>query len=401
MDVRERSPQSGEPPPGSPLDRFEQALEELEKNQATERHLGVIAQLAVWVVVGLAVLGLFVHTFLEQHRPQVDSTTVALLAVALIAPFVPKLKALEVGGAKAEWQEGAAFSLKQILELFKSQQPVFRQLFDEVAAIAASGAQTATTGPSIGVESDVTTGGPARPLRRLLWVDDHHENNEYELGSLRQILDVVTATSNEQAAAVLESQEIDAVISDVGRDSDLPGQPPGGVQLLDMVQDRFAAKHLPVLYYTSGSSIERYGEPLEQRGAVAVTSLYGDLIGALQQVEGAALEHIARSVATDMGTVRAATTPGQPDVVVDLAMDKSVGIDVAPWLRRPQMAAFTDRVSRLADAMTTGDISRGILLVRPEVLDDRRRQVATEYEIELVGPNDLDEALDRSGDAAI
>jgi hypothetical protein len=97
-------------------------------------------QLAVWVVVGLAVLGLFVHTFLEQHRPQVDSTTVALLAIALIAPFVPRLKALEVGGAKAEWQEGVAFSLKQILEVFKPQQPVFRQLFDEVAAIAASGA---------------------------------------------------------------------------------------------------------------------------------------------------------------------------------------------------------------------------------------------------------------------
>ena len=65
------------------------------------------------------------------------------------------------------------------------------------------------------------------------------------------------------------------------------------------------------------------------------------------------------------------------------------------------MAAFTDRVGRLADAVTTGDISRGILLVRPEVLDDRRRRVATEYKIELVGPNDLDEALDRSGDAAI
>src|SRR6185312_1752380 len=114
------------------------------------------------------------------------------------------------------------------------------------------------------------------------------ENNEYELESLRQMFEVTTAISNDEAAAVLDHQEIDAVISDVERDSDLPGKPPGGVQLLDLVQDRFAAE-LPVLYYTDGSSIDRYGASLEQRGAVVVTSRFGDLIRALRQVERAAL----------------------------------------------------------------------------------------------------------------
>jgi hypothetical protein len=83
----------------SALDRAEKALQEMEKNQSTQRALGILARLAVLVVIVLAVSGLAVHTFFEQHRPQVDSTTVALLAVALIAPFVPRLKALEVGGA--------------------------------------------------------------------------------------------------------------------------------------------------------------------------------------------------------------------------------------------------------------------------------------------------------------
>ena len=393
MDVQGDSKQPRTSSPGEALDRAEQALQQLEKIHTGQHAIGTLSRIAVWVVVALAICGLVVHTFLEQHHPQVDSTTVALLAVALIAPFVPRLKALEVGGAKAEWQETAVVGLKDTLDVLRSQQDAIRQLFSEVANAPASGSQTAT----LGTQGAELYGSP-RPLRRVLWVDDHHENNEYELSSLREILDVVTAKSNEEAVTILESEEIDGLISDVGRDSDLAGQPPGGVRLFDLVRDRFAAKHLAVLFYTSEESVAKYGAELERRGAIMVTSMFSELVRGLRQVEGAALENVARAVAAEYGTVRR-DADQYPDVVVELPDGERVGIEVASWLRRPQMAAFADRVSRLTDARTEGEITRSILLAGREVLDDRRLVWAEEHQVEVVGPDELGEALGRSGHA--
>jgi hypothetical protein len=60
------------------------------------------------------------------------------------------------------------------------------------------------------------------------------------------------------------------------------------------------------------------------------------------------------------------------------------------------MAAFTNRTARLEEAIARGDIKRGILLTRPQVLDDRRREWAAERGIEVVDPSDLGRALDIS-----
>jgi CheY-like chemotaxis protein len=392
MEGQQDSRQLGTLSPGEALDRAEQALDQLEKIHSGQHVVGIISRLAIWVVVALAICGLVVHTFLEAHHPQVDSTSVALLAVALIAPFVPKLKALELGGAKAEWQETAVVGLKDTLDVLRSQQEAIRQLFSEVANASTTGSQTAPITP-LGSEPGLSP----RPLRRILWVDDHPENNEYELSSLRESFDIVTAKSNDEASTILDCEKIDAGISDMGRDSDTAGQTLGGIRLFDLLQDRSATKHLPVLFYTSEYSVRKYGEALERRGAVTVTSLFSVLVQGLRQLEVAALENVAMTVAARHGTVCPPTGDQYADVVVELPDSDRVGIEVVSWLRRPQMAAFADRVRRLTDAVAEGKITQGILLVGRDVLDERRLAWAAEHQVYVVGPDELEQALARSG----
>ena len=383
------------PPKSSPRDALERAAEALrvlENSQVKEHDAGLVARLAVWAVILLASAGLVVHTFFEEKRPQVDSTSVALLAVALIAPFVSRLKALEVGGAKAEWQEGAAVSLKEIIDLLGKQQAAIEQLFDEVTARAASGPDAPTD--SSRTPQTERPEQPVRPLQHLLWVDDHPENNAYELDSLRRLLRVTTTRTNDEAFRLLEGQEIDAVISDVGRDYDEPGQPPGGVRFIQELRGRYPERRLPVLYYTSRGSVQRYGKQLEEAGAAALATLFSELLQGLRQVEDATLGTIARTVAGERGAIHAGGS-ADLDVVVDLPNGRRVGIEVGSWLQRPQMAAFTDRVGRLTQAIAAGQISQGILLARPEVLDGRRRDWATDHRVEVVAPSELPAALDR------
>jgi CheY-like chemotaxis protein len=380
--------------PREALERAEQALQTLEQSQAADQRATVATRVAVFAVVVLAWAGLIVHTFFEDSAPRVDSTSVALLAVALIAPFVSRLKALEVGGAKAEWQEGAAVSLKEIVQLAGMQQAALQQLFDEMTKREAAGgeAETIISARETSVEQPAAL---PRPLRRLLWVDDHPENNTYELESLRQILHVITAGTNERAFAVLEAgDDIDAVISDIGRDYDRPGELPGGVQLLGDLRERFPNRRLPVLYYTTNRAIERYGLELERDGAMAVTTSFRDILRTLRQIEEQSLETIARAVASERGRLLAINTTEEPDVVVELEPGRLVGIDVASWLQPPDTATFADRLNRLRRVVDRADIPHGVLLVRPEVLTDHRRQLAADQQIELAAPTEFAQVLD-------
>lgn len=391
---QEATPQgSADATPREAITRAGEALRDLESAQATDQKLGALTRLAVGIVVVLAWVGLLVHTFLEDRSPQVDPTSVALLAVALIAPFVSRLKALEVGGAKAEWQEGAAVSLKEIVRVVGMQQAAIARLFEEVAAREAS----ATTGPP----QALTDSEPAdrvpeevpRALRRLVWVDDHPEHNAYELESLRHLFEVVAVKSNQEALDLVEQQDVDALISDVGRDYDRRGDDPGGVQLVHALRQQFPDRQVPILYYTSARSIQRYGNLLESQGALVVTSLFSDLLRVLRTLEQKYLETTARSVASRHGRIRERKTMEDPDVVVEVHRGLVVGIQVASWLQRPPFDAFVNRSNALVHALEQGGITRAVLLTRPDVLDDRLRTWATEHQVEIVHPEQLADVL--------
>lgn len=83
---------------------------------------------------------------------------------------------------------------------------------------------------------------------RILWVDDHPENNTPVVELLRSFGAVVdTPGSNVEALALLSGARYDVVISDVGRDDEGPGSDLKGVELAEQVYARWGK---PIILFT-------------------------------------------------------------------------------------------------------------------------------------------------------
>ena len=92
---------------------------------------------------------------------------------------------------------------------------------------------------------------------RILWVDDHPENNLALIELLREFkASVDTPRSNSEAFALLRASRYDVIISDVGRDNEVRGSELKGLELARTVFDhwgqrvllfsaRFDPAHLP------------------------------------------------------------------------------------------------------------------------------------------------------------
>lgn len=94
-------------------------------------------------------------------------------------------------------------------------------------------------------ESALKIGEAPDVIGRVLWVDDHPENNAREKRFLeRRRIAVYAVTSSDDALKLLSMYEYDAVISDMGRN----GKPLAG---LELVKDMRARKnHTPFALYT-------------------------------------------------------------------------------------------------------------------------------------------------------
>ena len=83
--------------------------------------------------------------------------------------------------------------------------------------------------------------------KRVLWVDDHPENNHFEIAALAKLqIDVLPVTSTSAAMKALEEDPdgFDLVISDWGRPWDGPG---AGLRLLSKLTKRSSV--LPLVFY--------------------------------------------------------------------------------------------------------------------------------------------------------
>lgn len=68
------------------------------------------------------------------------------------------------------------------------------------------------------------------PSSRVLWVDDHPENNEHEIRALKALeVEIDTVTSNDEAEQAVSRDGYDLIISDIGRDE--PEEATAGLQL--------------------------------------------------------------------------------------------------------------------------------------------------------------------------
>jgi PleD family two-component response regulator len=104
-------------------------------------------------------------------------------------------------------------------------------------------------------------------LKRVLWVDDHPDNNVYEsLALMRLGFLITTATSNDAACRYLAEADFDAIITDFG-----------GSGIVGVAQR--ASPPIPLVVYTVRADERR--EELVAAGALAVEDEPGALIVAM------------------------------------------------------------------------------------------------------------------------
>lgn len=188
---------------------------------------------------------------------------------ALVDRLSERGGALEIGGFKVTLSEATVQQQVQITDL----QAQVAKLHELVAGSGASARAPAVRDGAIeGAESVAQ-----RAARRILWVDDHPENNATLQGSLEQLgFEITNATSTEQGLLLFESAAFDAVVSDMGRGRHRDA----GIDLVRRI--RMSGSDVPYFVYASASAVRNYGSAAATAGADGVTASPTQLLLMLQ-----------------------------------------------------------------------------------------------------------------------
>jgi CheY-like chemotaxis protein len=128
-----------------------------------------------------------------------------------------------------------------------------RKAEEEFPAVA--GALQAARSSSSGLRRAEHVGHVLRGAR-VLWVDDHPENNAWERELFRVLgVTVVAVESTRSAVACLGAEPFDVVISDIHRDNESVD----GIQGAQQIHD--AMPTLPIVFYTGHLTSTRIPEP--------------------------------------------------------------------------------------------------------------------------------------------
>jgi CheY-like chemotaxis protein len=128
-----------------------------------------------------------------------------------------------------------------------------RRAAEEVPAVA--GALQAARSTSSGLRRAEQVGNVLRGAR-VLWVDDHPENNAWERELFRSLgVVIVSVESTRSALACLQAESFDVAISDIRRDHEPLDGIEGAVQIHD------AMPTLPVVFYIQELTTSQIPEP--------------------------------------------------------------------------------------------------------------------------------------------
>jgi CheY-like chemotaxis protein len=94
---------------------------------------------------------------------------------------------------------------------------------------------------------------------RMLWIDDHPENNLNERNMFRQLkVEIDMARSTEEALDILKIGKYDIIISDIARN----GEATAGLTLLKRLQKEKESQRTPVIFYVGVFEPKRGIPPL-------------------------------------------------------------------------------------------------------------------------------------------
>jgi DNA-binding response OmpR family regulator len=151
-----------------------------------------------------------------------------------------------------------------------------RSVATGAAILALAGAAALWLGAFSGGERNLLRGEPADAVGRVLWVDDHPENNVEERRFLRsRKIAVYEVATSEEALALLAMYDYRAVISDMNRN----GRPLAGLELVREMRRRNDST--PFFLYTvvpSPAQRAHLAEAGGQRATVTPAELYAAIL---------------------------------------------------------------------------------------------------------------------------
>jgi hypothetical protein len=367
--------------PAKALEIAKKAIDRLDQSTSASPEASRWAIGAVAGVCILAIIGVVVHTFYESEAPRVDGTTALLLAVLLFAPFIRHLRALEFGGAKAEFQDSASTGLSAVLVAVRADHDAISQIFTMITALTAppesdeTEAAPSKTGTTTAASTAPGKTVIARPLRRILWVDDNPEGNTYELNALRQLFDITTARTTEEAFAGLDPARVDAVISDIVRREGGELHYDAGARIAEHVAT--LNPPLPVFFYGSEGAAAIQAQQLTEAGAVVVTAEYVDLVRAIRRQARASFDASVRQALNQVpGRKRLVEQVEDLDFILELTDGRKVAIETPHWLRTPNTPTLQARYEKLSRAITSRKLVGALLVTQNNILTPAQRRQA-------------------------
>lgn len=114
----------------------------------------------------------------------------------------------------------------------------------------------------------------------ILWVDDYPSNNEVIIDLYRaQGIKFDLAINTDQAVDLLEKNQYDLIISDIGRGS----EEDAGIRMLREINRHFG-KIPPVIFFSSSRAVGKFSEVAEEEGALLATSNMWELINKIAEI---------------------------------------------------------------------------------------------------------------------
>jgi CheY-like chemotaxis protein len=203
---------------------------------------------------------------------------------------------------------------------------------------------------------------------RILWVDDHPQNNTFLVESLRrdQNADVSEATSTDEALEKLAADPggFDVVISDMGRQERGGFRALAGVDLLRRMRDQGFT--VPVVIYASSDAVSRGGHAAVEAGAVEVTASPTELLSLLRIGPTTEFEaSVAEILRRDHG---ATVFPIYRSVdFVAVREGERVGIEIKNWSHTPTPERFDHALQLLRNAHERHRFDRILMITRQGV----------------------------------
>lgn len=113
-----------------------------------------------------------------------------------------------------------------------------------------------------------------RTLRKVLWVDDHPENNAYEAEQLRSLgvsVEIAKSTAEAQRAMRRHPESFDVIVSDMGRNENGTYNANAGIDLIRELRGQGLG--VPIFIYASTRQAERAAEIVAAGGNGATHSI--------------------------------------------------------------------------------------------------------------------------------